>query len=525
MIHTNNNILRHWLLYAAFVALGSVCFWVLVLVLRNALYELQGGFTADSPLYWAVGRGIVNGLVPYTDLFETKPPGIFLLSGLSFWLFGNVSLGYIVQSLAICAICAVSTWVSFCIAKRTDANHRFLYSCLGFLFGSLLALYTSWRSGLYQVESFGAAFGILYIGFVYGKKRLSVFECSAAAVLLVFSIGFKEPFVLVLAISMALLCSNWAQFVQVFLKPLGIAFLLGTIALYALGYLQPYVQVYLFGEMFSNLIHGADLEDVSSVWQRGLFFKNIWYDLQDFAPAFQYIIVLLVLGYAYFEVRIQRHWSQLLRAVVILSLAVYGTSFVVGLGVAYYNHHFSFAVPIYLSLFLCVLRDAHAWRSMWTHTFLVSSVTVLTIFSLYQVPQLSQNFAASLQEYSSDKQHVQSVAIQIDAILDSCGYDRYLFLGGNGTQPYGFTKHSPYGPLFFQMQHLLGKNRPEFRNQLKIALHQTSLVVFYRYEMDESLEEYIRTYLSDHFTKNPWDCVPSFQSSAEYSFYFRTQGL
>lgn len=44
------------------------------------LYELDGPFTWDTTIYYAVGKGMSHGLLPYWDLFETKPPMIFFLS-------------------------------------------------------------------------------------------------------------------------------------------------------------------------------------------------------------------------------------------------------------------------------------------------------------------------------------------------------------------------------------------------------------------------------------------------------------
>lgn len=41
------------------------------------LYQVQMPAVSDGAIYYAMGRGIVNGLTPYIDLFETKPPGIF----------------------------------------------------------------------------------------------------------------------------------------------------------------------------------------------------------------------------------------------------------------------------------------------------------------------------------------------------------------------------------------------------------------------------------------------------------------
>jgi len=50
--------------------------------------ELSGAYQLwDSPAYYAVGRGILNGIAPWSGLLEIKPPGIFLVSAISFKIF------------------------------------------------------------------------------------------------------------------------------------------------------------------------------------------------------------------------------------------------------------------------------------------------------------------------------------------------------------------------------------------------------------------------------------------------------
>ena len=46
-------------------------------------YELEGPFTWDTPMYWTVGRAFLDGKKIYVEMFENKPPIIFLLSALS----------------------------------------------------------------------------------------------------------------------------------------------------------------------------------------------------------------------------------------------------------------------------------------------------------------------------------------------------------------------------------------------------------------------------------------------------------
>ena len=86
---------------ALLIFLCTVCVIAVWKLWQRIAFEMQGPFNADSSLYWAVGKGMLNGLVPYTDLFETKPPGIFIISAFSYWLTGGPSIGYVIQALSI----------------------------------------------------------------------------------------------------------------------------------------------------------------------------------------------------------------------------------------------------------------------------------------------------------------------------------------------------------------------------------------------------------------------------------------
>ena len=141
----------------------------LEMVLR-LLYELEGAYTGDSTMYWAMGRGILNGLVPYIDLYENKPPGIFLVSAASIFLTGGPYLGNILQALILAIIpvlFAAFTWMH--LSKRTF-QFRIIVTGAALLTGMLFTLFLAERSGEFQVESFGAFFGILYAFLIAGPE-------------------------------------------------------------------------------------------------------------------------------------------------------------------------------------------------------------------------------------------------------------------------------------------------------------------------------------------------------------------
>lgn len=70
--------------------LGVVC---LVTVVWAAGQLLFFGFGRDQSIYALVGRGIVEGEMPYRERWDFKPPGVFLVYALAEALFGSVMWG------------------------------------------------------------------------------------------------------------------------------------------------------------------------------------------------------------------------------------------------------------------------------------------------------------------------------------------------------------------------------------------------------------------------------------------------
>ena len=66
-----------------------------------ALLFLQGIDDAPYPIFFSMGRAILNGLTPYEDIFETKPPGMFVMAALSLGIFRSTILANILQTLLL----------------------------------------------------------------------------------------------------------------------------------------------------------------------------------------------------------------------------------------------------------------------------------------------------------------------------------------------------------------------------------------------------------------------------------------
>jgi hypothetical protein len=127
--------------------------WVVVLV--AALQILMFPFGRDQGIYALVGEGILRGQVPYRDLWDFKPPGIFFVYGLSQGIFGKSMLApRLVEVFGLVAI----------VLSSVRLGETFFGSrTAGMLGGAIAALVHAqlefWHSG--QPETFGGVLTLL----------------------------------------------------------------------------------------------------------------------------------------------------------------------------------------------------------------------------------------------------------------------------------------------------------------------------------------------------------------------------
>src|SRR4051812_14363059 len=129
------------------VGIGVAAILAAVILLASIRAVWLSPIASDGAIFFALGRAILNGITPYRDLFETKPPGIFLLGSLSI-LFGGVTAAKLFSVLAILIVLASCVWLD-----RT----------LGLFVGTLLAVLTAVQSGGFYPEEFGAAALCIYV--------------------------------------------------------------------------------------------------------------------------------------------------------------------------------------------------------------------------------------------------------------------------------------------------------------------------------------------------------------------------
>jgi hypothetical protein len=144
-----------WLNGAAFAVVGFC-----------ALQILLFPFGRDQGIYALIGEGLLHGKLPYRDLWDFKPPGIFFVYGLAQGLFGKSMLApRLVEVLGLVLLVACSGRLAQTFFGNRTAGH---------VGGAIAALIHAelefWHTG--QPETFGGVltFVALVLTAVEGKR-------------------------------------------------------------------------------------------------------------------------------------------------------------------------------------------------------------------------------------------------------------------------------------------------------------------------------------------------------------------
>lgn len=527
-----------------------------------AQYEMLQTIWGDSGVFWAVGRGMMNGLQPYTDLFEIKPPGIFWTSALSLWIGGDMVIGHAISAAVICLVPAL-----LLLSKpRLDT----MTIVLTLLLGTMLSSFTSLNAGEYQVEAFGSLFAIAYAVIMQrsSKKTVRYIDIAMATVAIGGAVAFKEPFLLSCVAIAMLSAENLKRFCTMFLLPLTIALILGTGIFFVLGYLDPYLNVYL-AEMMGNhvyrygspitrgldvtrlLVHATQFSpfffllllgciasfirssgrtitrfETYNIWLVvvsviALVIPSLFHQLAIYivAPSETmrsllwvgyYVRVIAALGFIIGSINVVRLDpvpSRILRMTAALILATLAA----GSGGEFYGHHFVFAVPVFAALMLLWLHSNRDHRTNGLSLIVITLIFATTFF------HTRRDNAEALR--LADSSVPQLTATEIDRILDACGQDRYMHIGGL-TSTFGFTKHSPLGPLFWQRNDLLDNNHPYFQKSVLSALEKADTVL-YREDRLGDIHDEVHDYLRKNFSSTPPACAGVVQPKLDGKLLFR----
>jgi hypothetical protein len=103
----------------------------------------------------------------------------------------------------------------------------------------------------------------------------------------------------------------------------------------------------------------------------------------------------------------------------------------------------------------------------------------------------------------------RQAAAYLDSKMDELGVDRYTFIGSNGHEIYGWTKHSPDGPYFVQYNWWFN-DISGFGDSIVSNVERADIVVVSH--MWKEIAPQVNQILDEQFTK---------QQVKRYQMYFR----
>lgn len=533
----------------AFASLKVV--WTLLQFLSLIVTERISG---DATLFFAVGRGMLNGLQPYVDLYESKPPGIFLLTAASLWATGGKGLYWLVFILCVAGIPLSLALFAWQVAREHSRRSRILLAALSLLFGSAIALFVIDQDFQLQSEAFGAFFGVIYVLTVAGARQpLARTRTAIATLSILGAIFFREPFAFSLLGAALIMAENNRSLIRSFIVPMTVAVGLAAILLGLLGDLHPYLTSYL-PDMFSSRLPAErsyywqdhrwiNVTGVSNpLWLRGLSYMTFIAYLHWDSPvpllsvvlillwiarpligqdrsspmvailsslsvgmgawllysAYLYLQLLEVLnfsfpwGNAFFrsltetDAAISAFWLALLAILAWLNRASLGTVlralaaiYFATLAIAItgeFARHQVFAVPAMIAPFVMVIREFSRPVPRRRVFVVLSALTILLVaLPFFQYPKGSfPAKAAEMNQINTVADQERVIGQRLDALLDRCGYSRFVSLGGFDP---GYMRHSPYQLNYGEERAFGDHPNPAVRAKFFRDLAVTQLVV------------------------------------------------
>lgn len=548
-------------------------------------YELSHPYWSDLHFFMAVGRGILNGLIPYADLFETKPPGIFLISAFSLALSGDMTIAFILETVAFVAPAVLGAILAYRYLRPSGTawNMERLVLFLTFLlYALLLSAFHGFVSGSMHPETFGGALLALYGMLVLTRRELNVPMIVLLSILLLSCVMLKEPF-LPASLAVGLLVSgmSWRKFIRAYVIPLILGGIIGVILLAAFGYLGPYLGIYLpeiyygraayflptwmsmlqIGKIVENIADFSPfLAIVSSVlllltpalWMREakrrekaivtfLFFISAalisWASVpsswilngRTLSNAMLYFFglvgsVLLIEGIVLRYRRANREAMVLVASWLIPLLMLLSLSIALGAGGDFRLHHTGTVVPFFYLLAILAVREL-AMKAVWSLWVRISILITAVLLSLGAFTYKIYDFPSLLRERHQTMQKIIEEALVFDQILDTCGEERYLIVGEIPLELWAFTRHSPLGPGFFQY-YLNVPNWWHVTNQLFVDsfhnnLRERANIVVTAPGFARPPPEEAARALRELFTEHPWPCAEGMQFPKEFQVLFR----
>lgn len=531
----------------------------------------------DIPLYFVIGRGVLNGLTPYVDLFEWKPPGMFLLTAVSLLITGDQRfLSVLVVLALLCIALAPFLFVRHSSRGQSWNVNRLMVIGTALCCGLLLALYLErWATGM-DTETFGGFLGVLYALSLLWQPRRPIRGTLVRALLLLGAIGLKEYYFFILFAVALLLTRDVKDLVKKFFLPLLFAAVLGAVLLFLLGFLHPYLTIYLPALLHQRLaqdplrplpILALDLyplgfhlvnqfssSRVLPLLLGSLFVLLPWLrsgriEERSGWRMLLYVATGVIAGAFLFELMpALMTLNSIIRTGIVLpfsrsfswgALIALGTSLLVLLylqwrghtlshvlrgffalfcvlyaiaGAGYGGNHFASAVPVYFALLLLGLRRAAEEKN----SVFAWGLAVVLIAALLPYRTLADHWAMLEQNAGRARQaHDESIR-KLDGLLDACRIDRYALL--EHPLDLAFTRHSPWGPIVtFELNWYLDQNHP-IMVETDHHLQEDSRLLLSAQSINSPV---VDTFVREHFSEVAPECAKFFLPIGNYRVWFR----
>lgn len=475
--------------------------------------ELSGTLDEDALIYFTVGRGILNGLTPYRDLFETKPPGIFLLTAASL-LLGGTWFANVVFTGALGVTFATMHHAARRILRDAEGTDRRLLLLTSLLIALLLTLFAAYFSGGVQVEALGAAVLTVYVAEValvplpWGRQRILL-----AAIPLFLAAFLKEPFVLVAFAGALILAPSLRSLLSLFLLPAIVAGFLELIVLLVTGWLLPYLKYLSFMLTYHTSRYNGPL------MLRGFFVHRILENAWNYSPFLPLLLIGLVSGAILWAWSLHSSVRGRVLHIARIGVALYLTTLAVAAGGEFFAHHFVFALSVYVALFIALLRWMAIADSSVRRLPMLALACIAVGIAFVHARRLPPRQLTAWRAHSAT---LRQTAATIDRVLDDCGIDRYLYLVSRGGGPFGFTRHSPLGPVFLNHNRLVSTPDSPLFPSYQTTFNEARILVLRDRESTGMTEDGWRL-VERHFTPEPPPCARLTSQPLPYQILFRKE--
>lgn len=350
------------------------------------------------------------------------------------------------------------------------------------------------------------------------EKKLKFYSPSViiSGILLACAGLLKEPFVLVAAGVSLLFVRNWRGIWLKSVLPMLYGGAIGTGLMAATGVLKPYITVYL-KYMIDSRVESSS-SPLGRMWDLMIMINEVG----SFSIVFLCVITLIFIAVFFYFFQDFRalssagHKDRFFWALRFIALfgSLLCASFAIAVGGRYFYHHFVFALPFYLALFLLVLRGS-AVEPVLLHQKDVTEEKpdgfgakqcrkiIAGVLAVLSVNFVFMPYYTFDKDITTNFEIMTEQAEYVDNLLDEKGIDRYQFLGFNdgGVFFYGLTEHSPLGPVFVQDPANFTGEYGWFSENLINQLHEADIVFLWEIDVGK-LSKQVWQILNTEFVRD-----------------------